>query len=102
MLKAFTPVSTMLCAFLFGLERPSARLITTVCCICVGVCASSLGELNFSAFGVLAMLVSLAAEGLRIVMMQHLLACKQFHPVEVWLYLGPACCIWLPACCQLV
>jgi hypothetical protein len=95
MLKAFTPVSTMLCAFLFRLERPSARLIATVCCICVGVCASSLGELNFSAFGVLAMLVSIAAEGLRIVMMQHLLAAKQFNPIEAWLYLGPACCIWL-------
>jgi hypothetical protein len=54
-----------------------------------------LGELNFSVFGVLAMLVSIAAEGLRIVMMQHLLASKQFHPIEVWLYLGPACCIWL-------
>jgi drug/metabolite transporter (DMT)-like permease len=95
MLKAFTPVSTMLCAFLFHLERPSARLIATVCCICVGVCAASLGELNFSAFGVFAMLVSIAAEGLRIVMMQHLLASKQFNPIEAWLYLGPACCIWL-------
>jgi drug/metabolite transporter (DMT)-like permease len=95
MLKAFTPVSTMLCAFLFQLERPSARLIATVCCICAGVCASSLGEVNFSAVGVLAMLVSIAAEGLRIVMMQHLLASKQFNPIEAWMYLGPACCVWL-------
>eukprot|EP00775_Hariotina_reticulata_P004300 gene4300-4552_t len=95
MLKAFTPVSTMLCGFMFRLERPSAKLIAAVSCICLGVIVSSYGEVNFSWFGVAAMLTSVAAEGLRLVMMQHLLAAKQFHPLEAWMYLAPACTIWL-------
>lgn len=95
MLKAFTPVSTMLCGFLFRLEQPSARLIAAVSCICCGVVVSSYGELNFSWFGVLSMLTSVGAEGLRMVMMQHLLAAKSFHPLEAWMYLAPACSIWL-------
>lgn len=95
MLKAFTPVSTMLYGFAFGLEKPSAKLIAAVGCITCGVLLSSYGELNFSTFGVVAMLTSIAAEGLRTVLMQHLLASKQFHPLEAWMYLGPACIIWL-------
>lgn len=95
MLKAFTPVSTMLSGFAFGLEKPSAKLIAAVGCISCGVLVSSYGELNFSVFGVAAMLISIAAEGLRTVLMQHLLSSKQFHPLEAWMYLGPACIIWL-------
>jgi drug/metabolite transporter (DMT)-like permease len=95
MLKAFTPVSTMLCGFGFGLEKPSARLIAAVACICAGVVAASYGEVNFSTFGLLAMLVSIAAEGLRTCMMQQLLTTKAFHPLEAWMYLGPATTLWL-------
>jgi drug/metabolite transporter (DMT)-like permease len=95
MLKAFTPVSTMAAGFLFGLEQPSAKLMAAVGCISAGVLVSSYGELNFSVFGVAAMMASIAAEGLRTALMQHLLASKQFHPLEAWLYLGPACLIWL-------
>jgi hypothetical protein len=95
MLKAFTPVSTMLSGFAFGLEKPSAKLIAAVGCISCGVLVSSYGEVNFSAFGVAAMLLSIAAEGLRTVLMQHLLSSKQFHPLEAWMYLGPACIVWL-------
>jgi drug/metabolite transporter (DMT)-like permease len=95
MLKAFTPVTTMLCGFMFGLERASAKMIAAVSCICLGVVVSSYGEVNFSWFGVVAMLTSVGSEGLRLVMMQHLLAAKQFHPLEAWMYLAPACTIWL-------
>jgi hypothetical protein len=95
MLKAFTPVSTMFSGFLLGLEKPSAKLIAAVGCISCGVLLSSYGEVNFSVFGVVAMLLSIAAEGLRTGLMQHLLASKQFHPLEAWMYLGPACIVWL-------
>jgi drug/metabolite transporter (DMT)-like permease len=95
MLKAFTPVSTMLSSFMFGLEKPSAKLIAAVGCISLGVVVSSFGEVNFSTFGVLAMLTSIAAEGVRTCLMQHMLSSKQFHPLEAWMYLGPACIIWL-------
>lgn len=95
MLKAFTPVSTMVAGFLFGLEQPSAKLMAAIGCISAGVLVSSFGELNFSMFGVASMMTSIAAEGLRTALMQHLLASKQFHPLEAWLYLGPACLIWL-------
>lgn len=95
MLKALTPVSTMVAAFLFGLEQPSAKLMAAVGCISAGVLVSWYGELNFSVFGVAAMMTSIMAEGLRTALMQHLLASKQFHPLEAWLHLGPACLMWL-------
>lgn len=95
MLKAFTPVSTMLSGFMFGIEKPSAKLIAAVGCISLGVVVSSFGEVNFNTFGVLAMLTSIAAEGLRTCLMQQMLSSKQFHPLEAWMYLGPACIIWL-------
>jgi drug/metabolite transporter (DMT)-like permease len=95
MLKALTPVTTMLCAFAFQLERPTTPLIASITLITLGVMGASVGEVNFHVLGVLAMLSSVAAEGLRLVLMQHLVARKQMHSLEALLYLAPACSLWL-------
>jgi drug/metabolite transporter (DMT)-like permease len=95
MLKAFTPVSTMLFAFAFKLERPSARLITSVGLITLGVLAASYGEGNFSLVGVTAMVSSMLCEGLRLVMMQSLVSKRSFQPLEALMYLAPAASFWV-------
>eukprot|EP00878_Enallax_costatus_P028608 GHUV01030910.1.p1 GENE.GHUV01030910.1~~GHUV01030910.1.p1 ORF type:complete len:347 (+),score=66.53 GHUV01030910.1:45-1043(+) len=95
MLKAFTPVCTMLFAFMFQLERPSFRLIAAVGLIAAGVTVASYGEGNFSCIGITAMLVSMICEGLRLVMMQSLVAKRSFHPIEALFYLAPAASFWM-------
>jgi drug/metabolite transporter (DMT)-like permease len=95
MLKAFTPVSTMLFAFAFKLERPSTRLIASVGLITLGVLAASYGEGNFSLVGVTAMVSSMLCEGLRLVMMQSLVSKRSFQPLEALMYLAPAASFWV-------
>lgn len=95
MLKAFTPVCTMLFAFMFKLERPSIRLIAAVGLITAGVTAASYGEGNFSWVGLVAMLLSMVCEGLRLVLMQSLVAKRSFHPIEALYYLAPAASFWM-------
>jgi drug/metabolite transporter (DMT)-like permease len=95
MLKAFTPVSTMLFGFLFRLEQPSAPLIAAVSLTAIGVSTASYGEGNLSFLGVAAMLASILCEGLRLVLMQFLLAKKSFHPLEALMYLAPAAAFWM-------
>lgn len=97
MLKAFTPVSTMLFAFAFKLERPSARLIASVGLITAGVLAATAAEGNISFIGVTAMVASMLCEGLRLVMMQSLVSNSKraFQPLEALMYLAPAASFWV-------
>jgi len=94
-LKSFTPVITMLALFIAQLETPTKRLIWSVSVIAVGTSIASLGELNFSALGVLIMLSSETFEAVRLVMTQLLLTGLKFHPIEGLMYLAPACFFWL-------
>ena len=95
MLKALTPVSTMLWGFLFKLERPTLPLISAVTLITSGVMVASVGEVNFNMFGVISMVSSVTAEGLRLVLMQYVLSKQQMQPLEALLYVAPACFVWL-------
>jgi hypothetical protein len=94
-LKSFTPVITMLALFIAQLEAPTKRLIWSVCVIAAGTAIASVGELNFSALGVLIMLSSETFEAVRLVMTQLLLTGLKFHPLEGLMYLAPACFFWL-------
>lgn len=85
----------MLLLFLFKLELCSVRLVLAVTMIAAGVAMASYGEMNMSIVGLVAMLVSVFSEATRLVLTQHLLVGRNFHPIEAWLYLGPACCFWL-------
>jgi drug/metabolite transporter (DMT)-like permease len=85
----------MLLLFLSRLERASVRLVLAVCMIAIGVAAASWGEMRLSILGLTAMLASVVAEASRLVLTQHLLVGRNFHPLEAWCYMGPACCFWL-------
>lgn len=95
MLKAFTPVITMITLFLAGMEVPSRRLVLSVLCIAAGTAMASLGQVNLSYVGLLFMLLSETTEALRLVMTQVLLTGLKFHPIEGLMYLAPSCFFWL-------
>uniref|UniRef100_A0A7S0WQ47 Sugar phosphate transporter domain-containing protein n=1 Tax=Chlamydomonas leiostraca TaxID=1034604 RepID=A0A7S0WQ47_9CHLO len=97
MLKAFTPVVTMLLLFLVGLEAPKASLVASVVVISLGVAVASYGELNLSITGLSSMLASVAAEAIRLVLMQTLLVdtSQSIHPLQGLFYISSACTLWL-------
>lgn len=95
MLKAFTPVVTMLFAFLFKLERPSLLLVCAVGLITAGVAVASWGEGSINVTGVAAMVASLVCEALRLVLMQSLVSKREVHPVQTLAYIAPAATAWM-------
>lgn len=95
MLKAFTPVVTMLFAFLFKLEHPSLLLVSAVALITAGVAVASWGEGAFSITGVTSMAGSMVCEALRLVLTQSLVSKRAMHPVQTLAYLAPAATMWM-------
>ncbi|KAK9835408.1 hypothetical protein WJX81_007686 [Elliptochloris bilobata] len=95
MLKAFTPIVTMVALFVAQLETPTRRLISAVVLIAGGTAMASYGEVNMSVMGLIFMFSSEAFEAIRLVMTQMLLVGHKFHPIEGLLYMAPACTMWL-------
>ncbi|GIL68471.1 hypothetical protein Vafri_21743 [Volvox africanus] len=94
MLKAFCPVVTMILLFVAQLETASRKLVAAVTLIAVGVALASYGELNMSLIGLTAMLISVVAESVRLVMTQYLLAAGgggNLNPMEGLFYISSAC-----------
>lgn len=80
MLKAFTPIITMVTLFLFRMETPTKNLIASVVFIAFGTLLASLGEGSFSVIGVVIMMSSEVFESVRLVMTQVLLVGLKFNP----------------------
>lgn len=74
-----TPVITMACTFMAGLERPDRNLVSSVMLIAAGVAAASFGEINLSLVGIGFMLCSELFESVRLVMTQLLLQDQEFN-----------------------
>ncbi|GIL92403.1 hypothetical protein Vretimale_6473 [Volvox reticuliferus] len=94
MLKAFCPVVTMILLFVAQLETASRKLVAAVTLIAVGVALASYGELNMSLIGLTAMLISVVAESVRLVMTQYLLVAGgggSLNPMEGLFYISSAC-----------
>lgn len=68
MLKAFTPIVTLLCMIPAGLETLTPKLLASVSVIAVGTIIASYGEIKFDIIGVLIMLTSELLESVRLVM----------------------------------
>jgi hypothetical protein len=66
MLKASTPVAVLLVSFALGLEQSSMRLLGYIVLIALGVATSAYGQLEISAVGVCLQLAAVAAEALRL------------------------------------
>lgn len=95
MLKAFTPVITMVALFVSRLETPTNKMVLSVCMIAVGTAIASAGVVNLNYVGLLIMFLSESFEATRLVMTQVLLTGLKFHPIEGLMYLAPACTFWL-------
>ncbi|GBF93366.1 drug metabolite transporter superfamily [Raphidocelis subcapitata] len=95
MLKAFTPVITMLALFAARLETPNGTMIGSVLVIAAGTALSAYGEVAFDNVGAVIMFISAVSESLRLVMTQYLLVGCKMGPIEGLMYLGPACFVWL-------
>ncbi len=77
--QAFTPVITMACAFIVGLEVPHFKLVLSVLIIASGVATASYGAINFSAMGLFIMFLSELTESIRLIMTQMLLQGYKFN-----------------------
>eukprot|EP00037_Helgoeca_nana_P027525 m.315563 g.315563 ORF g.315563 m.315563 type:complete len:313 (+) comp27525_c0_seq1:327-1265(+) len=90
MLKAFTPVITLVIVYIFGVETPSRQIVVAVAAISIGTFLAVLGEVQLDLFGTVIHEVSAVAEGIRLVLMQVLLQQLRFSPVEGLYYMAPA------------
>lgn len=97
MLKAGTPVITMLVLFAAGMDHPRRDLIGSVIVITVGCALSAEGEVAFNWIGFTLMFLSELAEALKVVATQHLLTSNRvkFEVHETLLYISPAAFFWM-------
>ena len=95
MIKAFTPVMTLVFMTSFGLTQPSRQTISCVLIICLGTCFAGLGEVNFSIVGMGCMLSAQMCEALKLVFIQVMLKNFKFNVVETLYYVTPISAAWV-------
>jgi len=95
MLKAFTPVVTLVLLTLSGIELPSTRVSLSVVGICVGTAVASLGAGSLNMLGLALMLTAEVAEAVRLVLTQKLLQNLKFGVIEGQYWMAPISALWL-------
>eukprot|EP01134_Creolimax_fragrantissima_P003622 CFRG3622T1 len=93
MLKAASPINVMLVMYLFGILKPTYRLIISVLVICSGCLLAANGEVSFSVLGVSIFFVSDILDSIRSVWTETLLG--RMALMDSLYYLCPASAIWL-------
>jgi len=100
MLKASTPVAVLLCSFAFQLEKPTFTLAGFILLISTGIATSCLNEIQISVPGVAIQMGAVAAEALRLCLINMLMTSRglKLSPFGTLYYVAPACamCLLLP------
>ncbi|KAK9866313.1 hypothetical protein WJX84_011708 [Apatococcus fuscideae] len=103
MCKSTTPVFLLICAFIWGIERPSWNLAVVVAIICTGLIMLVAGETQFNLIGFMLVMSASMLSGLRWTITQVLLQGTDAHgksggPLEVLLQLTPVMALTAGAC----
>ncbi|RDA90596.1 hypothetical protein CP533_6929 [Ophiocordyceps camponoti-saundersi (nom. inval.)] len=96
MLKAASPIATLLMSWAWGLADPSVNAFLNVVVIVVGAALSSIGDGSFSLYGFSTQITAIVFEAVRIVMIQYLLSDVGFHiePLVGLYYYAPVCAVF--------
>ncbi|KAK8041180.1 hypothetical protein PG994_014187 [Apiospora phragmitis] len=101
MLKAASPFSTLVIAWLWGQEHPTTPMILKILVIILGVLVASAGEIHFSWIGFSFQLGGLVFESIRVVMIQDLMSGgggddagrSTMDPLVSLYYYAPVCAV---------
>lgn len=94
-LKAMTPVMTMVVLVAARLDKPSTPVTIAVSIIALGTAIASWGELAFSLLGFVVMILSEACEACKLAAMQYLLGNLKLQLMEGIYYFTPAGFFWM-------
>eukprot|EP01134_Creolimax_fragrantissima_P005941 CFRG5941T1 len=90
MLKGVSPVITMLLMFSFGMLKPRSDMILSIVIISVAGLMASFGEVEFSIFGFLLMMISQVCDVLKIVLTERLLINRFENIMDAIYHIAPA------------
>ncbi|EEH08648.1 DUF250 domain-containing protein [Histoplasma capsulatum G186AR] len=95
MLKATTPVVTLLATWALGVAPPNMKVLFNVSFIVIGVVIATFGEIQFVMTGFLYQIAGLIFEAIRLVMVQRLLSSAEFKmdPLVSLYYFAPICAV---------
>jgi len=93
MLKASTPVATLVFSFCFGLERPSCRLFAYILLVSCGIFVSCVSQVHPSVPGVVLQLSAIGAEAVRLCLVNILLTSRglKLSPIASLYLIAPIC-----------
>ena len=97
MLKASTPVATLVVSFMLGLEQPSWRLTGLIVLISSGVGIACAAQVHPSVLGMLLQLGAIGCEAVRLCLVNLLLTLRglRLSPVASVLLISPICALCL-------
>ncbi|OJD22198.1 hypothetical protein ACJ73_06458 [Blastomyces percursus] len=95
MLKATTPVVTLIATWALGVAPPNMKVLFNVSFIVIGVVIATFGEIHFVMVGFIYQIAGLIFEAIRLVMVQRLLSSSEFKmdPLVSLYYFAPICAV---------
>ncbi|KAI9184336.1 hypothetical protein H9P43_003389 [Blastocladiella emersonii ATCC 22665] len=92
MLKAKTPLATLILSSMFGLQKINNQLLVNICGVVVGVIIASYGEIMFDLTGFIFQELGIVFESARLVLMQKLMT-EKLDPLSTLYFFAPVCAI---------